>query len=190
MKYWRKARLLGALLFGAMATIVALLLPITVLTATPSPGGATVGLATVLALAVPVIAGWSISRGDCAMEQRSVRPVAMLDLGLVLIAAITVATGAAALRAADLSPVGLIAARATVTYTGLMLAAVGFVGWANASMAPVVYFVAVVIAGRGSDVEHPAIWAWIAAREDATFSLAAALVTLATGIIVFLRTAR
>jgi hypothetical protein len=186
MKYWRKAREVRCVVFAGMATVLALLLPFTVLTATPSPGGATVGLAAVLALAIPVMTGWGISRGDRAMEQRSVRPVAMLDLGLVLTAGIAVAAIEVTVRASGVSPAGLIAARATVTYIGLLLAAVPLVGWGNASMAPVAYFVAVVIAGRGSDADHPALWAWIAGGEDDAFSLIAALATLGAGIVVYL----
>lgn len=190
MRYWRKAREVRTVAFAGVATVLALLLPFTVLTATPSPGGATVGLASVLALAIPVLTGWGISRGARAMEQRSVRPVAMLDLGLVLIAGIAVAASEVILRASGLSLVALIAARATVTYIGLLLVAVPLVGWGNASMAPVAYVVVVVIAGRGSDAEHPAVWAWIAGREDDAFSLIAALTTFAVGIVVYLVRAR
>ena len=64
MRYWRKAREVRTVAFAGVATVLALLLPFTVLTATPSPGGATVGLAAVLALAIPVLTGWGIARGD------------------------------------------------------------------------------------------------------------------------------
>jgi hypothetical protein len=186
MSYRRKAREVRTVVLAGIATILALLLPFTVLTATPSPGGATVGLAALLALGVPVLIGWGISRGDTAMEQRSVRPVAMLDLGLILTAAITVAAASVTLRVSGASPAGLIAARAIVTYVGLLLAAVPVVSWANASFVPVAYLVGVVVAGRGDDAEHPAVWAWIASREDDAFALVAALATLAAGIVIYL----
>lgn len=186
MRYWRQARQVRTVVLAGVATVLALLFPFTVLSATPSPGGATVGLSTLVSLGIPVLTGWGVSRGDRVMEQRSVRPVALLDIGLTLAACLGVAVVEVMLRASGASPAGLIAARATVTYAGLMLAAVPLVGSGNASMLPVAYLIAVVIVGGGGDVDHPATWAWIAAREDDAGSAIAALASLAVGTGAYL----
>lgn len=186
MRYWRQARAVRLVVFVGIATVLALLAPFSNLTATPSPGGATIGLAAVLALALPVVTGWGISRGDERMEQRSVRPVALLDLGLVLSVGLGLAAMEIALRGLGIAPAGLIAARAAVTYVGLLVVSAPLVGWGQASMVPVAYLGAVLIGGRGTDVDHPTFWAWIAAVEDDPLSWIAALAMLCMGIIVFL----
>lgn len=186
MRYWRQARAVRLVALVGTATILALLAPFSSLTATPTPGGATIGLATILALASPVVMGWGISRSDERMEQRSVRPVAFLDLGLVLAFGLGLAAIEMALRGLGIAPAGLIAARATVTYVGLLVVSVPIVGWGQSSMVPVAYLVAVLIGGRGSDVDHPTFWAWIAAVEDDPLSWIVALAMLSIGTIVYL----
>lgn len=186
MRYWFQARAVPTLVLACAASTLALLLPFTVLSATPSPRGATIGLAAVIALGIPVLTGWSVSRGDPGIEQRSVRPIGQLDLALFLGLGVGVAILAALLQLAGMAPVGFIAARATITYVGLLLAAVPVIGWERASIVPVAYVVAALIFGGGSDVDHPAAWAWIASLEDDLFSTTACLTVLALGILLYL----
>lgn len=187
MRYWFQARAVPTLVLACAASTLALLLPFTVLAATPSPGGATIGVAAVIGLGIPVLTGWSVSRGDPGIEQRSVRPIAQLDLALFLGLGLGVATLAAILQLAGLAPVGFVAARATVTYVGLLLAAVPVIGWERASILPVAYVVAALIFGGGSDVDHPAAWAWIASLENDQLSIVASLTALATGTFLYVR---
>ena len=186
MRYWRQVRQLRAIVAVSAVTVLALLFPVTVLTATPSPGGATVGLAALLALGLPVLMGWGVSRGDPDLEQRSLRPVALLDLGLILLVGAGASVVEFTLWVGGAAPAGLIAARATLTYIGLMLAAVPRTGYGNASLLPVVYFMAVVIVGGGGDVAHPALWAWIAAPDEDPVALVLALTSLTVGVLVYL----
>jgi len=185
MNYWLKVRAIPTIALAAATTILALVLPFSALTATPSPGGATVALALVFALAMPVLQGWGVSRGDRTIERRSVRPVAILDLGLILAFTLLVTVAEMTLRAHGESPSGLVAARATVTYAGLLLASATLFGWRNAWSGPVVYFLAVVVGGRGSDIGHPAFWAWIAAAEDDALSWAVSIAVIWVGVVLY-----
>lgn len=187
MRLWLKARAVPTVGLTAAGSLVALLLPVSALTATPSPGGATIGLAVLLALAMPVVLGWGMARSDRDLEVLSTRPVALLDFALVLAAGVGVAAIDVLLRATLSAPAGLVAGRAAATYVGLLLAAVPAVGWRNASTLPLTYFVAVVIAGRGTDAAHPAIWAWIASPEEEPVAMTAALLTLMGGAATHLR---
>lgn len=187
MTLWLKARAVPTVAATFAGSLVVLLLPFTTLSATPSPGGATIGLAILLALAMPVVLGWGMARSDRDLELLGTRPVALLDFALVLAAGVGVAAIDVLLRATLAVPAGLIAGRATATYVGLLLAAVPAVGWRDASTLPVCYFVAVAIAGRGTDSAHPAMWAWIAAPEEEPMAITFALLTLIGGAATYLR---
>lgn len=187
MTWWRKAHAIELLILLSILTVLLLVLPVSALSATPSPGGATLALAALTALALPAAIGWAISRGDPELERRSVRPTAAGDLGLVLALVGGVVAIEVVLHAAGLAPAGLVAARATMTYAGLMLAAASFQGWRSAAIAPAVYFTLVLVIGGGSDVEHPAAWAWIGAPQSDPIAMGAAVATLSFGVIAYLR---
>lgn len=187
MSLWLKARAVPTIGLTAVGSLVALLLPFSTLSATPSPGGAAIALALLLALAVPVVLGWGMAQSDRDLEALSIRPVALLDFALVLTAGVGVAAVDVLLRATLATPAGLIAGRAAATYVGLLLGAVPLVGWRNASTLPLIYFVAVAVAGRGTDAAHPAAWAWIASPEEEPMAMIAALLTLTAGAATYLR---
>jgi hypothetical protein len=121
------------------------------------------------------------------MERWSVRPIVTLDFALIVGAGTLLAAIEATLWWAGLAPAGLLAARATLTYFGLLLAAMPAVGAANASIAPATYVIAVVVVGRGSDVDHPAPWAWVAAIDGEPLALIAAVGTFALGALLYAR---
>src|SRR4051794_39470510 len=131
MTWWRNARAINLLLLISILTVLLLVFPVSALTATPSPGGATLALAAMAALALPASLGWAISRGDEELERRAVRPVAAADLGLVVALVLGVAAIEVVLQATGLAAAGLVAARAAFTYTGMMLVAASFAGWRN-----------------------------------------------------------
>ena len=182
MRWWRKARAIRLLILVSMLTVLLLTFSFSALTATPSPGGATLALAALAALALPVSLGWAISRGDRELEQRAVRPIAWADLGLILTLVLGVAATEVVLYAAGITPPGLVAARAVLTYTGMMLAAASFTGWRSAAIVPVVYFTVVLVIGGGSDVENPAPWAWIGAPDASSVAMTAAVATFLIGV--------
>lgn len=189
MTLWRKARALHLLLLIAILTVLLLVLPVSALTATPSPSGATLALAAMAALGLPASLAWALSRGDERLERRAVRRVAFADLGLVLGLVVGVAALEVVLGAAGLAPAGLVAARAVLTYTGMILAAASFGEWRNAAIAPAIYFTFVLVVGGGSDVENPAAWAWIGAPATDAAAMAAAGATLLLGVITNVRAA-
>lgn len=190
MTWWRKTRALDLLILVSMLTALLLVVPVSALTATPSPGGATLALAAMTALALPAFLGWAISRGDVELERRAVRPIWAGDLGLVLALVLVVVAMEVVLDAAGLAPAGLVAARAALTYTGMMLAAASFVGWRNAAIVPAIYFTIVLVIGGGSDVEHPAAWAWIAAPPSDPLAIGAAAAMFLVGVIAYVWSAR
>jgi hypothetical protein len=185
---WLKARAVPAVIATAAASLLVLILPFSTLSGTPSPAGATVALAVLLGLAMPVVLGWGMARSDRLLETASTRPIAVLDISLVLGAGLGVAVADVVLRVAGIAPAGSIAGRATATFIGFVLASVPVIGWRNASTVPVIYFVAVVVAGRGTDVAHPAPWAWIASPDGDVWAMTAAVVTLLVGTVIYLRT--
>jgi hypothetical protein len=70
------------------------------------------------------------------------------------------------------------------TFLGTLLLAQSLGGWRTASLAPVVLFVAVVIVGRGEDINHPAPWAWIAASEDDVGASVLSVIVVALGAVM------
>jgi len=128
-----------------------------------------------------------MARSDRLLETASTRPIAVLDISLVLGAGLGVAAADVVLHAAGIAPAGSIAARASVTFIGFILASVPFIGWRHASTVPAIYFVAVVVAGRGADVAHPAPWAWIASPDSDDWAMIAAAATLLIGTAIYLR---
>jgi hypothetical protein len=176
------ARLLGL----SLLVIAMIALPIAGLRATPSPAGATLALAVVIALIVPIALGWALSRGDQQAERVSPRPVWLLDAATVLGFGLLPALALGALWLAGLAPAGGIAARASGAFLGAMLVIQPIAGWRRAALAPVVVFSVVVIAGRGDDIDHPAPWAWIAAMDSDPSAWLASGIVLAVGIAVLL----
>lgn len=184
MTLWLRVRALPILIGVAVATIVVLLLPWSGITATPSPAGASVAAASMLALALPVTVAWANSRGDVRLEAVSTRPIKAFDLTIACAVIGATAIAAAALFVAHIAPTGLVAARALLVYLGLVLAAVPFGGWRLAAVAPTVYLTAVVVMGRGEDVAHPAVWAWIAADGADTLSWILTSLVLVGGLAI------
>lgn len=184
MTLWLRARAVWALVLGAVASLAVTVLPISGLTVTPSPAGATLALAVLVGLLEPIALGWAMNRGDQRAEFISPRRIWLWDLLLVLGFGCGVAMAELGLRLSGLAPAGGIAARATATFLGLMLMSQPIAGWRTASVAPVIAFVAVVIVGRGEDIAHPAPWAWIAASEDDVVAALLSLFVLALGSVI------
>jgi hypothetical protein len=121
------------------------------------------------------------------------RMLRALDLALAVLAVGFMVGIAVLLEQVGVAPAGLIAARSGVAYVGLLLLLSPF-GWRVATLAPALYLLAVAVVGRGEDIYHPAVWAWIADPADSGLSwvLSASVVTL--GVVTYLfiprRTAR
>jgi hypothetical protein len=158
-----RVRAVRLLLLAVLVTIGGVALPVAMLPITAGPVGATVALGFVLALIVPLTAAWACSRGNAELERVAVRNVARADLAFVVGAIVVTACATAALEAGAASAIGLLVARAILTFGGLLLAGWWLAGWDTAAVAPTLYFLAVAVAGRGEDIAHPAPWAWIAA---------------------------
>ncbi len=180
-------RVRGATVIAAVvAAILALLAwPGSSLSATPSPTGATMMAGAFLAIAVPAAVGWGCARGDVRLEATGVRPIPSADLALAVLATAVVALVAVLLHALGLANAGLVAARASAAYLGLLLLAVPFGGWRLAPVAPALFLLAVAAFGRGEDIEHPARWAWIAAEGHDPVSWALTGVVLVVGVVAF-----
>jgi hypothetical protein len=184
MTLWLRTRAIWALLFVTVATLAAIVLPVSEMRATPSPAGATLALAILVALIEPIVLGWAMTRGDQHAERISPRPLWLWDLSLVLGLGLIVTLAAFGLRVAGVAPAGGIAARAMATFLGTLLIAQPIAGWRTASLAPVILFVAVVIVGRGDDIDHPAPWAWIAAPEANGGAWLTSLICLGVGTVI------
>jgi hypothetical protein len=186
LTWYLRSRAVAALIAATVWSLAAGLLPFAELRATPSPAGATLALAILVALTMPIVIGWALSRGDQRAESISPRPIWLLDVLTAVGLGLTVVLGTIALRVAGVSPVGGIASRALLTYLGVTFMVQPFAGWQRASLAPVVLFIVVVIAGRGPDIDHPAAWAWIAALEDDAAAWAFAMLAFAVGLALLL----
>jgi hypothetical protein len=152
--------------------------------------GATTAIGLVLALVVPICSAWAFGRSSIQLEQVSVRNVSALDIRLILIVAAATTVAAAAAEAMSASAIGLLVARAVVTFTGLTLVEWWRGGWDTAAVPPTLYFLAVAIAGRGEDIEHPATWAWIAADGHDGAAWVAAIGVLTVGLALAIRRIR
>jgi hypothetical protein len=185
-------RVRGASVIAAVvAAVVALLAwPGSSLAATPSPTGATMMAGAFLAIAVPAVIGWGCARGDGRLEFTGARGITWADLALAVGASAAVVLVAVVLHTAGLANVGIVAARATLTYLGFLLLAVPFVGWRLAPVAPAVFLLAVAAFGRGEDILHPARWAWIAAdgADPVSWTLSATVVL--AGIVAYIAVPR
>ncbi len=186
MSLWFRVR--GGFVISAVmvVTLLVLALPVSALAATPSPAGATLAAACFLALAVPVAVGWGCIRGDAQLELVAVQPVRHLDLALTTAAVGLTALVALTMQQTGLAPAGTVAARAELVYLGLLLVAYPFGGWRIATVVPAIYLLAVVVAGRGADIIHPAPWAWIAAQGDDTRSWVLSFAVLGAGLLAYL----
>ena len=184
-------RVRGASVIAAVAAAVALLAwPGSSLAATPSPTGATMMAGAFLAIAVPAVIGWGCARGDSRLEATGVRGIALADLALAVAASAAVALVAGALHEAGMAEAGIPAARATLTYLGLLLLAVPFTGWRLAPVAPSLLLLAVAAFGRGEDIVHAAGWAWIAADGADPVSWTLTAVVLVGGIAIYVAVPR
>lgn len=185
MSLWAKVRGVPVVGTATILTILALVLPFSTAAATPSPAGATLAAACLLALAVPVAVGWGCARGDALLEAVSTKPVHILDLILAVAAVGLTAGMAVLLERVEVAPAGAIAARAELVYLGLLLLATPL-GWRNATLAPAVYLLAVAVIGGGADIVHPASWAWIAAPEQDETSWLLTGAVVGIGIVAYL----
>lgn len=185
MSLWAKVRGVPVVGTATILTILALVLPFSTAAATPSPAGATLAAACLLALAVPVAVGWGCARGDALLEAVSTQPVHILDLILAVAAVGLTAGMAVLLERVEVAPAGAIAARAELVYLGLLLLAMPL-GWRNATLAPAVYLLAVAVIGGGADIVHPASWAWIAAPEQDETSWLLTGAVVGIGIVAYL----
>jgi hypothetical protein len=180
-------RVRGAPVIAAVAAVVVALLawPGSSVEATPSPTGATMMAGVFLAIAVPAAIGWGCARGDDRLEATGVRAIVWADLALAVVASAAVALVGGALHEAGMADAGIAAARATLTYLGLLLLAVPFVGWRLAPVAPALLLLAVAAFGRGEDIAHPAPWAWLAAdgADPASWMLTA--IVLVAGLAAY-----
>ena len=185
-------RVRGAPVIAAVvAAVVALLAwPGSSLAATPSPAGATMMAGAFLAIAVPAVVGWGCARGDGRLESTGVRPIKWADLAITLVATGVVALVAVLLHAVGMADAGLVAARAVLAYLGFLLLAAAFAGWRLAPVAPAMFLLAVAVFGRGEDIEHPARWAFIAARGDDSTSWLLTVVVLVVGVSAYLAAPR
>lgn len=181
MRLWLRARGARQTTAISLGSIAVLTLPVAGMTATPSPGGATIALAVLVALLPVVALGWAMSRGRSHLDEVSPRPIWALDIAGVLLVLGVVILGDLGLRVGGLAAAGAIAARAVATFGGLMLGGVPVTRWSHAAVLPTLYFLSVVVAGRGADAMHPAPWAWIAAAEDDAPAAAVSLAILLAG---------
>jgi hypothetical protein len=182
---WAKVRGVPVVGTATILTILGLVLPFSTAAATPSPAGATLAAACLLALAVPVAVGWGCARGDALLEAVSTQPVRVLDLILAVTAVGLTAGVAVLLERVEVAPAGAIAARAELVYLGLLLLGTPL-GWRNATLAPAVYLLAVAVIGGGADIVHPASWAWIAAPEQDETSWLLTTAVLGVGLLAYL----
>ncbi len=181
-------RVRGLRVIVVVVAVVVLLLawPGSSIGATPSPTGATMMAGAFLAIAVPAVVGWGCARGDDRLESTGVRPIEWADLAIALLATGVVALVAVLLHAVGMADAGLVAARAVLTYLGFLLLAAAFAGWRLAPVAPALFLLAVAVFGRGEDIEHPARWAFIAARGDDSASWLLMGIVLVVGVTAYL----
>ena len=176
---------------SVVAVVIALLAwPGSSMGATPSPTGATMMAGAFLAIAVPAVVGWGCARGDGRLESTGVRPIKWADLAITVLATGVVALVAVLLHAIGMADAGLVAARAVVSYLGFLLLAAAFAGWRLAPVAPALFLLAVAVFGRGEDIEHPARWAFIAARGDEPLSWLLTTIVLVVGVAAYLMVPR
>jgi hypothetical protein len=190
LRLYFRTRALTVLLLVAVASIAATVLPVAELRATPSPAGATLALAVLIALALPISLAWAMTRSDSIAERISPRRTWLVDLAVVLGLSLVTLAAALGLGLLGIAPASGIAARALATFLGVTLLAYPISGWRTAALAPVVLFLLVVIAGRGTDIDHPAPWAWIAAPESDQGSALTSAFVLALGVGVALARGR
>lgn len=184
MKLWAQVRGMPIIFGSIVASLLALVLPVSAAAATPSPAGATLAAACLVALIVPIAVGWGCSRADRQLESVSIRPVRLLDFLLAVASVGLVAILALLLALLGMAAAGGIAARASLMFLGLLLAFAPF-GWHLATLSPTLYVLAVAVAGRGEDILHPAPWAWIAAPVGDGLSWVLSVLVLAVGILLY-----
>lgn len=184
VKLWAQVRGLFIIVGSIVATLLVLVLPVSAAAVTPSPAGATLAAACLVALIVPIAVGWGCSRADRQVEAVTIRPVRLLDFLLAVASVGLVAILAGSLMQLGIAPAGGIAARASLVFLGLLLACAPF-GWHHAALSPTLYVLAVAVAGRGEDIIHPAPWAWIAAPVEDGLSWVLSALVLAAGILLY-----
>lgn len=186
MSLYLRVRAARAVALVAACVVLLLAWPGSSVDATPSPTGATMVAGVFLAIAVPAVVGWACARGDGRLEGTGVRRLVAADLAFAVAACGLVAVSGASLHAIGLADAGLAAARATLVYLGLALLAVPFWGWRLAPVVPALFLLAVAVFGRGEDIEHPARWAFIAARGDEPLSWLLTTIVLVVGVAAYL----
>jgi hypothetical protein len=179
---WLRVRGARAIIGAIVFTLIGVALPASGVAVTPSPAGATLAAACLVALAVPIAVGWGCARGDPQIEAVSVRAIRGLDLLIAALAVGTTSVASLAMQQAGLGLAGPIVARDGLVYLGLILLAYPLLGWRVATIVPAIYLLAVAVIGRGEDIIHPAWWAWIAADGGDQGSWVLTMVLLLAGI--------
>lgn len=185
MSIWARVRLLWAVAVAVVVSVALLMTPVAAVQAMPSPAGASVAAACLIALAVPVVAAAGCARSDPRIEAVAVRPVRALDFSLVAVAIVSASAASALVNAVGLAPVGLAAARACLTYAGLLLFGRSLADWRVAPLLPTAYLALVAVVGGGEDIIHPAWWAWIAADPSDAASWFLTVAMLAAGTATY-----
>lgn len=185
MIFYLKTRAVPVVASAVAATLALLCWPGSALAADVSPMGASAALAVMFALVVPTTVSWACSRSDPLLERCGVRPIAVLDCGLVLLASLGTAAILIGMTQFGLAVEGARAARALIVFTGLVLIAEPVLDWSSATLAPATYLALVLAAGRGSDIQHPAPWAFVAAAASDSTAWAVSVGLLVIGIAAY-----
>lgn len=185
MSLWWKSRAWStvALVMGVCLTLM--VTPVSQIATVPSPAGAAVIGAVLLALPIPITLAWACQRGDPRLERASQRPLRWMDLGLVAGGSAVFGGAILSLSVAGVSTAGPSAVRALMTFLGLTLGVRAILGWEKAALAPALYFAAVALLGRGEDVARPAAWAFIAGADVNPSTWIAAAMVLLIGAVMY-----
>ena len=186
MSLWLRTRRANAI----VATIVFLV------AAFLAAGDLTLAMPAILAsysLAVPVVllaplalssaVGWGLMSGDDRLERVSSRPISGMDAALATGVAGLVCFLALAAGAATGSMHVVAAGRNALGYVGLMLVGRRLFGDRAGTLVPAA--IAALAAVFGGDASgRPRRWVWVLASSDDPLAWAAALISLALGVVV------
>ncbi len=186
MNYWLRTRRAKAIVavfaFLAAAFLVA--------------GDATLampGILSLYGLAVPVVLlaplalssvlGWGLMSGEEQLERVSSRPIMSMDAALATGTALLACLLAVTAGAATGSPYAAAAGRNALGYVGLMLVGRRLLGGRAGTLVPPT--IAVLMAVFGGDASgQPRRWVWVLAPSDDLLAWAAAVISLALGVVV------
>ncbi|MGH7487394.1 MAG: hypothetical protein ACREMY_17600 [bacterium] len=164
-----------------------LVTPLAPMQAMPSPAGASVAVACLVGLIVPVAVAAGCARSDSWLESVGTRPTRLFDY-LLLMGAVAGVAGLALLeQSVGFAAIGRVFARAGLAYAGLLLIGRALGAWRLAALLPASYLTLVAVAGRGNDVLHPAWWAWIASDAGDTSSWLLTTSCVGLGTVLYWR---